>query len=166
MSLCLAAALFFLLAAWFWIQLFLYALLCFVGFFPSDHRSWRCSIWLEPFWCVSSLIRKNLKRCVLCNLPCLISKSPQQTGLPLCHLRNGLTVGQTSLFGMFLLFGGKSIAENLSWSLGWIGLVMSPASCNGFNPFLWVILLLDPSFSLVFGAFGDLLIPLAMSLFR
>ncbi|XP_068800541.1 guanine nucleotide exchange factor for Rab-3A isoform X8 [Struthio camelus] len=35
----------------------------------------------------------------------------------------------------------------------------------GFIPFLWVILLLNPSPSLVFGAFGDLLIPLVMSLF-
>ncbi|XP_068254451.1 guanine nucleotide exchange factor for Rab-3A isoform X2 [Nyctibius grandis] len=42
---------------------------------------------------------------------------------------------------------------------------MSPPSCNGFNPFLWVILLLNPSPSLAFGAFGDLLIPLVMSLF-
>lgn len=40
-------------------------------------------------------------------------KSPQQRGLPLCHLRNGLTAEQTFPFGMLPLLHGKSIAENL-----------------------------------------------------
>lgn len=51
----------------------------------------------------------------ICSLHLTLSnlKSPQQRGLPLCHLRNGLTVEQTSLFGVLPLLPGKSIAENL-----------------------------------------------------
>lgn len=141
-------------AAWFWIWLFLHALI--VASFWSQK--------LEVLVLAESILMCFLSNVGvpggLCSLQLTLYnlKSPQQRELPLCHLRDGLSVEQTSLLAMLPMPRGRSTS--------WIGLIKSPHSYSAFHSFLWVILLRISSRFPVFGAFGDLLILLAMSLFR
>lgn len=99
----------FLPAAWFCFSPLLFCCCCFVFVLITEN--------LEVLLLAGALLVCFLSNAgepgEMCSLQLTLFdlKSPQQRGLPVCHL--SITVEQTPLFGMLPLLHGKSIAENL-----------------------------------------------------